>query len=425
MMYGIDLGHGGKDPGAVANGLTEKDLVLAVGLKLLNRLNQLGIPYAATRLQDQDVPLASRVMLFNVAAAEAVISLHFNSFTSSEPRGYEVFHQHGNAQSKLLAEHIAGQLSLALGPLGVPPRKPPVKTRLNPDGTEYYYLLRELRVPTVIVEPLFLSNPQDAALLKQEGTLDTIAVALVNAVVQHENSRPPVPVTEPAPPPPPVAEPPAPEPPSVAPPPPSTGTPIIGPSVASLAQAQEWARQRGAHQRFIDIASAYWHYGALAGIRPEVAYTQAAKETAFGRYGGAVRPEQNNWAGIKTRNATGDRPEDHETFPTPEDGVRGHFNHLCAYTGLPPVGEPHGRYHLVKTLAWAGSIRHVEELGGRWAPNPDYGQSIVRDYLAPMVATPEPIPPPAVTVALEEYLRVVAALEAAETKLARIREIVG
>lgn len=118
-----------------------------------------------------------------------------------------------------------------------------------------------------------------------------------------------------------------------------------------------------------------------------MAYSQAAKETAFGHYGGAVDPAQNNWAGIKTRNASGDRQEDHESFQTPEDGVRAHFNHLAVYVGLNPIGEPHGRYLLVKSLPWAGTVRIVEKLGGKWAPNLDYGKSIVRDYLTGLLAT--------------------------------------
>lgn len=171
---------------------------------------------------------------------------------------------------------------------------------------------------------------------------------------------------------------------------PVKGTPILGPPHAIIQQAQAWAKSRGAHQRFIDIAPTYWELGQKIGIRPEVAYAQSAQETAFGHYGGAVRPEQNNWAGIKTRDASGDRPEDHESFTTPKDGVRAHLNHLAAYVGVEPIGEPHGRYYLVKSLSWAGSVRHVEELGGRWAPNPDYGRSIVQDYLAPLLATKVP-----------------------------------
>ncbi len=167
-----------------------------------------------------------------------------------------------------------------------------------------------------------------------------------------------------------------------------TGTQILGSPGATVAQAQRWAQARGAHSRFINIAPTYWQYGAATGIRPEVLYAQSAKETAFGNYGGAVTPDQNNWAGIKTVNATGDEREDHESFPTPTEGVRAHFNHMCAYTGLAPSGQPHGRYYLVLTIPWAGTIRYVEELGGRWAPDPGYGNSIVSHYLNGLLATP-------------------------------------
>lgn len=173
--------------------------------------------------------------------------------------------------------------------------------------------------------------------------------------------------------------------------PPAGVTPIAGKGTATAAQAQEWARKRQAQARFIEIAPAYWRYGALTGLRPEVLYAQSAKETAFGRYGGAVKAAQNNWAGIKVKQATGDSAADFETFASPEEGVRGHFNHMCAYVGLKPVGEPHGRYQVVLAQPWAGRVCFVEELGGRWAVGVDYGISIVRDYLNGLLAT---LPPP-------------------------------
>jgi len=169
-------------------------------------------------------------------------------------------------------------------------------------------------------------------------------------------------------------------------------TPILGPPQATVAQAQEWARQNNAHQRFIDIAPTYWHYGQLTGIRPEVLYAQSAHETGYGHYGGAVTPDQNNWAGIKVKNPSGDRREDHETFATPEDGVRGHFNHVCAYVGKEPVGQPHDRYYVVKGLSWAGTVKYVEELGGKWAPSPSYGERIVK-LLNALLAAQAPVEP--------------------------------
>ncbi len=164
-----------------------------------------------------------------------------------------------------------------------------------------------------------------------------------------------------------------------------TNTPIVAESQVSLERAKEWATERGAHQRFIDIADIYWKYGEITGIRPEVLYAQAAKETGYGKYGGRVLPEQNNWAGIKTATANGDETYDHETFETPDDGVRAHFNHMSAYLGLEPVGEPHGRYFTASRTAWAGTVTTVEELGNKWAPEHTYGYSLVAKYITPMI----------------------------------------
>jgi len=154
-------------------------------------------------------------------------------------------------------------------------------------------------------------------------------------------------------------------------------TPLLGSSQISVEQAVNWAKSKNAAQIFIDVAPIYWKYGELTGIRPEVLYVQAALETGYGTYKGRVLPEMNNWAGIKKYGATGDATEDHESFATPDDGVRGHFNHMSAYVGVEPVGETHGRYKSVKTLAWAGTVKFVEELSGKWCPLTDYGQKIV------------------------------------------------
>ena len=163
-----------------------------------------------------------------------------------------------------------------------------------------------------------------------------------------------------------------------------TDTPLLGESSISMDSAIAWAKANNASDLFIDAAQYYWQYGELTGIRPEVLYAQAAKETGYGRYGGRVLPEMNNFAGIKKYGATGDATDDHETFPTREDGVRGHFNHMCAYVGLEPIGEVHGRYNSVKTLAWAGTVKFVEDLGGRWCPDLYYGYAIVKDLIEKM-----------------------------------------
>jgi len=159
---------------------------------------------------------------------------------------------------------------------------------------------------------------------------------------------------------------------------PTGKTAIVSVSSVSLSQAQTWAQRKNSHQRFIDIAPLYWEYGKKTGIRPEVLYAQAAYETGYGRYTGQVPASFNNWAGIKNGNSNGNEPEDHQKFATPEDGVRGHFNHMSAYVGLKPIGEPHDRYYSVKSIGWAGTVEYIEELSGKWAPSSTYHETIVR-----------------------------------------------
>ena len=161
-------------------------------------------------------------------------------------------------------------------------------------------------------------------------------------------------------------------------------TSIKGEAQITLEQAKAWAKDRGASEKYINVAEAYWHYGALMGIRPEILYAQAGWETNYGKYTGVVSEDMNNWAGIKVYGRNDDEKDAHETFATPEEGARGHFNHMAAYVGVEPYGEPHARYHSVKTTAWAGTVKTLEELGGKWCPDTEYGIKILENCLIPM-----------------------------------------
>ena len=161
-------------------------------------------------------------------------------------------------------------------------------------------------------------------------------------------------------------------------------TPIIGKSTHTLEQAKKWAKKKNATEKFISAADLYWSYGEKFGIRADVLYAQAGKETAYGRYTGNVSEDMNNFAGIKKAGAVGDEREKHESFKTVEDGVKAHFNHMAAYVGVKPIEPVHGRYKSVMSCDWAGTIKYVEQLSGKWAPAKNYGSSIVKDYLDKM-----------------------------------------
>lgn len=172
-------------------------------------------------------------------------------------------------------------------------------------------------------------------------------------------------------------------------------TPIVGEASATVAQAQAWARARGATDWFVSLAPLYWRLApSCGGVRPEVAYAQSAKETAFGRFGGTIPgPEYHNPCGLKrTTGGSNDDPLAHGQFGSDEEGVTAHLDHLALYAGAPGyprAGTPDPRHF--PTIA--GKALTVEALGGKWAPAADYGQSIVRSYLAGLLATSEPQPP--------------------------------
>jgi N-acetylmuramoyl-L-alanine amidase len=88
----IDAGHGGKDPGATANGLLEKNIVLDVALKLGNYIeNRLGVEVVYTREGDRFIPLEERGHMANKAGAKLFISIHANAARAHAARGTETY----------------------------------------------------------------------------------------------------------------------------------------------------------------------------------------------------------------------------------------------------------------------------------------------------------------------------------------------
>lgn len=167
---------------------------------------------------------------------------------------------------------------------------------------------------------------------------------------------------------------------------PEARKPLINKTEITVLDAKEWAQERGAHELFVHtiipaLFEAVENQRRQNGeaIDAAVIVAQSAKETGWGHFGGVLTSEWRNTAGIKTRygGANAD-PEAHQRFDSWEDGARGHLNHLGAYVGLDPVGEPHGRWYTLQTLSWIGTVKYVEELGGRWAPNVNYGLDVVR-----------------------------------------------
>lgn len=157
-----------------------------------------------------------------------------------------------------------------------------------------------------------------------------------------------------------------------------THTPILGESRATAAAARDWARAHGAKNRFLSLAALYWGLAPPRGVRPEVAYAQAAKETAFGRFGGVIDASFKNPCGLKKMQGGGNYDAGaHQRFSTWRIGVAAHLDHLALYAGAP--GYPRAYTPDPRHFpALEGKARSIEALGGAWAPARDYGLSVAR-----------------------------------------------
>jgi hypothetical protein len=126
----------------------------------------------------------------------------------------------------------------------------------------------------------------------------------------------------------------------------------------------------------------YWRLAPPRGVRPDVAYAQAAKETAFGRFGGVLDASYHNPCGLKRPAGGGNfDPFAHERFRTWRTGVTAHLDHLALYAGargFPRAHTPDPR----QFRFLYGRARTVGALGSAWAPAPEYGRDVARLVVA-------------------------------------------
>lgn len=164
------------------------------------------------------------------------------------------------------------------------------------------------------------------------------------------------------------------------------GMRIIGPPSATQSTVAARIESRaGVHPRFMaDMFSPLWDAAVHYFIDPVGVVAQSAKETGWGNFGGNVRPEFRNTCGLKIRAdqqalfpgvTNGDNPLAHSMFASWDVGARAQVQHLRIYAGWPVedfVFDP--RYYLVSPTL---RLENFEELGGRWAPSPQYGVELV------------------------------------------------
>lgn len=181
----IDQGHNPVNPnaGSEGNGLREQDVVYRIGQLLAERLRadgrfevRLSRPTATTQLgSSNSTSLSARVRDANDWGADYFISLHTNAADASSASGTEMLVYSRDSRAYRLAEDM---LDGVIAVTGLPDRG----VKLRPG----LYVLRKTRMPAVLAELGFITNPGDAALLS--GSPGLFAEGLYRGIVAYTTS---------------------------------------------------------------------------------------------------------------------------------------------------------------------------------------------------------------------------------------------
>ncbi len=214
----LDPGHGGKDPGAIAYGMKEKDIVLHVAKRLAEKLrHDLGVTVILTREEDVFLPLEERTAIANTSGADLFVSLHVNAHPSPQIKGFETYflnlstndeamrvaarenatsaHQMSDLQDILLdlmrnskisesarlARQVHGSITSGLV-------NPPFTLKDMGVKQAPFYVLIGAEMPAILLELAFISNPDDARLLGDAAFIDEMAGTISSGIRSYINA---------------------------------------------------------------------------------------------------------------------------------------------------------------------------------------------------------------------------------------------
>jgi N-acetylmuramoyl-L-alanine amidase len=228
VVIALDPGHGGEDPGAIGpTGLREKDVVLAIALKLRDRLNSVsGMRAMLTRDADFFVPLHERVRKARRVQADLFVSIHADAFITPKARGASVFALSDSGATSAAARWIAQKENAAdlVGGAAAPAVKDAQVLRAMLDmsttaqikdslkiGREVlerigrvghlhkrqveqagFAVLKAPDIPSILVETAFISNPHEEDKLRDEDYQTKLVEALFTGIRRYFARNPPL-----------------------------------------------------------------------------------------------------------------------------------------------------------------------------------------------------------------------------------------
>ncbi|HEU0113078.1 MAG TPA: N-acetylmuramoyl-L-alanine amidase [Thermomicrobiales bacterium] len=358
----LDPGHGGADSGATneAAGLVERDLALDIANRAAALLRRDGYGVALTRADDvTGMANTPRGRIANACRALAYVSVHLNSFGQPDPN-YARTLWGVAAKDGAFAETMQAALVSELAP----------GTDLGDGGLDELENggLLTARMPAVMVEPVFLSNPAEARRLRDASGARRQAIAQAIAdgvdgwlrgqgIVRGAPTGLTAPVV-------------------------TAADRLVGPARGSASRALAAALAAGAQRP--DDVRAYldevYRLAPAVGLDPALVVAQSALETGWWR--SPAWTEHLNPAGIGVTGPDAPSP----TWTSGADAARAQIVHLYLYAvGAVPANGPLAafvkldpRYDVALDAGRAGSAPTLAELAGRWAADPAYGDSIAR-----------------------------------------------
>ncbi|MED4130204.1 N-acetylmuramoyl-L-alanine amidase [Shouchella miscanthi] len=172
----LDPGHGGNDPGAIANGLIEKNLNLDIALKTKNLLERAGATVIMTRTTDIFITLQNRALIANTSNADIFISIHNNAFNGIA-NGTETFWHGRNERANSI--RLANSLQNAVV------SKAGTTNRRVAEGN--FHVIRETLIPSALLEVAFMDHLGDAEKLSQQSFLHDSAKGILIGITNYFN----------------------------------------------------------------------------------------------------------------------------------------------------------------------------------------------------------------------------------------------
>lgn len=166
----LSAGHGGSDPGAVANGLYEKTINLNTLLACKSELERHGVTVICSRTKDENDPVTQEVKEANASSADVAISFHINAGGGD---GFEVYYYNSSQNGKKLAA-LCEKHAKTLGQ----------NSRGLKTGNHLHFI-KKTKMTAVLVESFFIDNVKDKSIGDTIAEQTAFGVAYAKAILEY------------------------------------------------------------------------------------------------------------------------------------------------------------------------------------------------------------------------------------------------